>query len=228
VQAVLFDMDGVVVDSEPLWFEAEQEVMARLGADWTQADQRALIGGSLHHSVGYLIRRARRPASPEQVADWLMTAMTRLLGERGVPLMPGAVELISQVRATGVPAGLVTSSERIIMNAVLLGLADRGVRFDATVCAADVRHPKPHPEPYLVAAGLLGVDAAGCVAIEDSAKGAESARAAGCAVIIVPSLEADGLDRLGLVVPMLASVNLAMLAALAERHTAQKPHRTRA
>jgi HAD superfamily hydrolase (TIGR01509 family) len=226
LQAVLFDMDGVVVDSEPLWFVAEQEVMARLGADWTTADQLALIGGSLGHSVGYLARRARRPASPEQIADWLMTAMTRLMAERGVPVMPGAVELISQVQAAGVAAGLVTSSERIIMDAVLAGLAGHGVRFDVTVCADDVRTPKPDPEPYLVAAGLLGVDAARCVAIEDSAKGAESARAAGCAVIVVPSFEAD-LGHLGVVVPTLIKVNLAMLAALAARHPAQKPHQAR-
>jgi HAD superfamily hydrolase (TIGR01509 family) len=224
LQAVLFDMDGLLVDTEPLWFEAERTVMARLGGVWTPADQRALLGRSMSSATSYFLSRAARPASAAQVADWLIGEMARLVADRGAPPLPGATELVAQVRAAGIPAGLVTSSERVIMDAVLASLANRGLRLDTTVCRADVRNPKPHPEPYLLAAAKLGADPQRCAALEDSATGAASAQAAGCAVVIVPSFDSTGLDRFGPVVPALTSVNLAMLAALVARHSPQKPH----
>src|SRR5260370_36422842 len=118
LQGVLFDMDGWLVDTEPFWFEVESAVMARLGGDWTQDDQRALIGGSMDKSVGYLIERGASYARPDQVADWLRSGMAAVLASREVEPMPGAVELISQVRAAGVPYALVTSSEPTIVDAV--------------------------------------------------------------------------------------------------------------
>jgi HAD superfamily hydrolase (TIGR01509 family) len=183
--AVLFDMDGLLIDSEPLWLEAETAVMARLGADWTPADQAQLLGGSLVRTVRYLLGKATRPASPGQVADWLMTRVTELIRDRGVPLRPGARELLAEVAAAGLPHALVTSSERGFMDAVL---ARTGLRFDVLVCADDVSMTKPDPEPYLLAAKLLGTDPARCVALEDSPNGVASAQAAGCRVIAVPSL----------------------------------------
>jgi HAD superfamily hydrolase (TIGR01509 family) len=183
--AVLFDMDGLLIDSEPLWLEAETAVMARLGADWTPADQAQLLGGSLVRTVRYLLGKATRPASPGQVAEWLMTRVTELIRDRGVPLRPGARELLAEVAAAGLPHALVTSSERGFMDAVL---ARTGLRFDVLVCADDVSMTKPDPEPYLLAAKLLGTDPARCVALEDSPNGVASAQAAGCRVIAVPSL----------------------------------------
>ena len=82
-------MDGLLVDSEPLWFEVEHSVMSRLGGEWTEADQRALVGGSLHRSVGYLLSRASRPAGHGQVADWLIGGMAELLAEREVAVHAG-------------------------------------------------------------------------------------------------------------------------------------------
>jgi HAD superfamily hydrolase (TIGR01509 family) len=187
-QAVFFDMDGLFVNSEPLWFEVECAVMARLGGSWSPADQQAMVGGSLQRSVSYLLGRASRQASEADVARWLVDGMARLLADRAVELLPGAAELHAQVRAAGIPAALVTSSERAIMDAVLPGLAARGISFDVTVCAADVRNPKPHPEPYLLAAELARADPRRCVALEDSPNGVASAEAAGCATIAVPSL----------------------------------------
>jgi HAD superfamily hydrolase (TIGR01509 family) len=184
-EAVLFDMDGLLIDSEPLWLEAETAVMATLGADWTAADQAQLLGGSLVRTVRYLLGKATRPASPAQVAEWLMTRVTELVRDRGVPLRPGARELLAQVAAAGLPHALVTSSERGFMDAVL---ARTGLRFDVLVCADDVSVTKPDPEPYLLAAKLLGADPARCVALEDSPNGVASAQAAGCQVIAVPSL----------------------------------------
>ncbi len=183
--AVLFDMDGLLIDSEPLWLEAETAVMARLGADWTTADQAQLLGGSLKRTVRYLMGKAARPASPELVAEWLMSGVSNLVRERGVPLQPGARELLAEVAAAGLPHALVTSSERRFMDAVL---ARTGLRFDVLVCANDVSMTKPDPEPYLLAAKLLGADPARCVALEDSPNGVASAEAAGCQVIAVPSL----------------------------------------
>lgn len=217
LQAVLFDMDGLLVDTEPLWFEAESSVMARLGGQWTAADQRALIGGSIDRSVGYLIERASRPAEPDQVADWLRYGMAELLAARAVEPLPGAVELVGQVRAAGLPCALVTSSEPIIVDAVLSGLAGRAVSFDVIVSGADVTEPKPGPEPYLLAASKLGVDPRCCVALEDSQNGVKSARAAGCVTVAVPG-HAPIADVAGVhVVTSLADLDLDVLRRLAKR-----------
>ena len=102
-----------------------------------------------------------------------------------MPVQPGARELLAEVKAAGLPHALVTSSERRFMDAVL---ARTGLRFDALVCAEDVSVTKPDPEPYLLAAKLLGADPARCFALEDSPNGVASAEAAGCQVIAVPSL----------------------------------------
>jgi HAD superfamily hydrolase (TIGR01509 family) len=183
--AVLFDMDGLLIDSEPLWLQAETAVMGRLGSAWTQADQLALLGGSLDRSVRYLLAKAARPAPPEQVGVWLMAEIAERVRRDGVPLRPGAPELLAGVERAGLPRALVTSSERGFMEVVL---DSTGLRFDALVCADDVAVTKPDPEPYLLAARLLGVPAPACVALEDSPNGVASARAAGCRVIAVPSL----------------------------------------
>ncbi len=215
--AVLFDMDGLLVDTEPLWFEVERQVMARLGGEWTERDQRALIGGSLQRSVGYLLGRASRPAAAETVADWLIGGMAGLLAERGVAAMPGALELVGQVRAAGVPLALVTSSERVIMDAVLDGLARRGVSFPVTVCGGDVRQTKPDPEPYQLAAAMLGADPKCCVALEDSPNGVAAAEAAGCVTVAVPGPAAVPAGPGRTVVASLADVDLPLLRALLAR-----------
>ncbi len=183
--AVLFDMDGLLVDSEPLWLEAETAVMARLGADWTKADQMQLLGGSLDRTVRYLLAKATKPVPPEVVAEWLMSGIAERVRDRGVPVQPGARELLAEVTRAGLPHALVTSSERRFMETVLAGT---GMRFDALVCADDVTVTKPDPEPYLLAAKLLDVDPDRCFALEDSPNGVASAEAAGCRVIAVPSL----------------------------------------
>jgi HAD superfamily hydrolase (TIGR01509 family) len=185
LRAVLFDMDGLLVDSEPLWFEAECSVMATLGGPWSRADQVALTGGSLEHSAGYMAARALRPAEPALIGKWLLDTMAALIAERGVPLMAGAAGLLAELAAAGIPMALVTSAQRRIMDAVI---ASTGLAFGVTVCAEDVSRGKPDPEPYLRAAAALGQAPAGCVALEDSPRGIASAQAAGCPVIAVPSV----------------------------------------
>ncbi|MGI9008360.1 MAG: HAD family hydrolase [Streptosporangiaceae bacterium] len=214
LEAVLFDMDGLLVDSEPLWFEVEHAVMARLGGRWTEADQRKLVGGSLPTSVDYLISRGTREVSRDDVAGWLVGGMADLLAEREVTVLPGAAELLAEVTAAGLPRALVTSSERVIMDAVLASLTRHGISFTVTVCGADVRHPKPHPEPYLRAAGLIGADPRACVALEDSPNGVTAALAAGCVTVAVPGV-AEVPVRPGLTIaPSLAAIDLARLRDL--------------
>ena len=207
LRAVLFDMDGLLVDSEPLWFEAERSVMARLGGPWTPADQLALIGGSLAHSVAYMRARAVRPAEPEQIGRWLLDGMADLVATNGVRLMPGAAGLLAELAAAGIRCALVTSAQRQIMDAVI---DSTGLTFAVTICAEDVRRGKPDPEPYLRAAALLGEAPARCVVLEDSPRGVAAAQAAGCPVIAVPSVPLPaGLSVA--VVPTLYGIDLAAL-----------------
>jgi HAD superfamily hydrolase (TIGR01509 family) len=212
LMAVLFDMDGLLVDTEPLWFEVETIVMARLGGAWGPADQAALVGGSLERSLNYLLGKATRPASRAEVAAWMVTGMVELLTTRDVPVMPGARELIAEVAAAGVPYGLVTSSERPVMDAVLGRLR---ITFPITVCGDDVTHSKPDPEPYLLAAAKLGADPARCVVCEDSPNGVAAAEAAGCVTVAVPSLVPIPPRPGRTVVGSLTQLSVARLAALA-------------
>lgn len=211
LQAVLFDMDGLLVDSEPLWFEVESSVMARLGGQWGEADQQALVGGSLDRTVAYLLERALRPASPDDVGRWLVDGMTSVISSRELTVLPGVRELLDEVRSAGLPHALVTSSERQIMDAVI---AQIGVSFPVTVCAEDVCRAKPDPEPYLLAAARLGADPRHCVALEDSPNGAAAAEAAGCRLVAVPSLTPIPAGPGRIVVTSLSQIDLARLRSL--------------
>jgi HAD superfamily hydrolase (TIGR01509 family) len=209
--AVTFDMDGLLVDSEPLWFLAESAVMARLGANWGPADQHALVGGSLGSTVAYLIAKAGGPADPAVVGRWLIDSMVDLVSTRPLIALPGTADLVSEVQAAGLPHALVTSSVPAVVDAVL-GRLD--VRFDVIISGADVTHAKPDPEGYLLAAAKLGVDPRRCIALEDSLNGVAAAEAADYRVVAVPSVVPvpAGPDRV--VLGTLAGVTLAELGAL--------------
>ena len=212
-------MDGLLVDSEPFWFEVETTVMARLGGPWGAEDQQALLGGSLERTVSYLLAKAPANggnANRGEVAGWLLDGMLDLIATRGLPLLPGAGELLAAVAAAGIPHALVTSSQRSIMQAVL---AATGIRFPVIVCGEDVTHTKPDPEPYLRAAALLGEDPSGCVALEDSPSGVAAAEAAGCLVIAVPNAPMPA--RPGRIV--VSSLREVSLATLRETAAAQVP-----
>jgi HAD superfamily hydrolase (TIGR01509 family) len=211
LQAILFDMDGLLVDSEPLWFEVESEIMTHLGGQWNPADQRALMGGSLDRTVDYLLGRATRAVPREEVGRWLLDGLTALLRERGVPVLPGARELLAEVTDAGMPNALVTSSQRQVMEEVVPKI---GMNFGATVCAEDVRHAKPSPEPYLRAAALLGAAPECCVALEDSPTGVAAAEAAGCTVVAVPSLLPIPTRPGRVVASSLSQISLAMLCGM--------------
>ena len=210
--AVLFDMDGLLVDTEPLWLETETAVMARLGAPWTPQDQQALLGGSMQRTVSYLLGKATRPVPPETVARWMLDGMLDRAADGRVVVRPGARELVAEVAAAGLPYALVTSSERRFAEAVL---AATGMTFPVTVCGEDVTATKPDPEPYLLAAKLLDADPARCVVLEDSPNGVASAAAAGCRVLAVPSLLPIPPAPGRLVLGSLRDVTLATLRDLA-------------
>jgi HAD superfamily hydrolase (TIGR01509 family) len=207
LQAVMFDMDGLLVDSEPLWFEAEAAIMTRMGGSWGPADQQHLIGGSLARSTAYMQGKAAQPVPQEVIGHWLTAGMADLVRARGLQMKPGAPELLAEVAEAGLPYALVTSAEPEIMAAALDSI---GIRFPVTVCAADVARGKPDPEPYLQAAARLGVAPGRCVALEDSPTGIRSAHAAGLTVVAVPSVPPPpGLARL--TVPSLRALDLATL-----------------
>jgi HAD superfamily hydrolase (TIGR01509 family) len=208
--AVTFDMDGLLVDSEPLWFLAESAVMARLGADWGPTDQHALVGGSLGSTVEYLIAKAAKPADPAAVGRWLIETMVDLVSTRPLIVLPGAADLVGEVQAAGLPHALVTSSVPAVADAVL-GRLD--VRFDVVITAADVTHTKPDPEGYLLAAAKLGVDPRRCIALEDSPNGVAAAEAAGFRAVAVPSVVPVPGRPGRVVLATLAGVTLAELGA---------------
>ena len=208
LQAVLFDMDGLLIDSEPLWFEVETEVMTRLGGGWTEADQQELLGSSLPNSVRYFLERAQVPADPAQVAEWMIDGIVTKVRERGVTIMPGAAELVAEVGAAGLPCALVTSSQRRLVDAVL---ARTGLRFPVVVCANDVTRGKPDPEPYLLATRRLGAEPGRCLVLEDSMAGVTAAEGAGCRVVAVPTLSAIDLRPGRVVVRSLRGISLRWL-----------------
>ncbi len=178
--AVLWDLDGTLIDSEPLWMAGEHTLAEQHGATWTQEDGLALVGNSLIESGHYIKRRLESPLAPEEIVDFLVDRLAVDL-EREIPWRPGAPELVKALDAEGVPQALVTMSYAAIARPVAAALP-----LAAVVTGDLVTHGKPHPEPYLRAAELLGVDAADCLAVEDSGTGATSANAAGCHVLVVP------------------------------------------
>jgi len=209
--AALFDMDGLLIDTEPLWFAVETQILAEYGASWTHDDHATLIGSSSPVASAFLSQRTGGRITPEAVADLLLVRMAEQL-KSAPPLQPGAKALLDEVAAAGIPRALVSSSARVLIDAILSSLAP--LSFDAVVAGDDVTHHKPHPEPYLRAAQLLGVDASSCVAFEDSPTGAAAASAAGCVVVGVPSIAPIRPAPRQVVVASLEDVDLAFLRSL--------------
>ncbi|MFB7274376.1 HAD family hydrolase [Streptomyces sp. NPDC056244] len=183
--AVLFDMDGTLVDTEVLWWESVEEVAAGLGHRLSAADAPQVVGRAVADTAAHLIRVAGGGRADTVAAELAGSFFRRV--EAGAPLRPGARSLLAGLERAGVPFALVSASPRAVVDSVVAGsLADAGFAF--TLSADDTVRTKPHPDPYLAAAERLGVPPGACVAVEDSPDGTASAQAAGCAVLVVPSL----------------------------------------
>ncbi|MFD0203113.1 MULTISPECIES: HAD family hydrolase [Saccharothrix] len=185
--AVLWDMDGTLLDSEKLWDIPLTEFVEKLGGTLSLATRQALVGSSTARTMGLLFAEAGVVPTDADLADgaaWI-SRRTEELFRAGLPWRPGAAEALRAVRDSGVPMALVTSTERRLTE-VALDTIGRDL-FDVTVCGDEVDHRnKPLPDPYLKAARLLGIDPTRCVAVEDSPTGVASAVAAGCTVLVVP------------------------------------------
>ena len=200
--AVLWDMDGTLIDSEPYWMAAETELVEAHGGTWTHEDGIGLVGNALDASA-LVLRAAGVDLETEAIVDFLVERVrAQVLGR--VPWQKGARGLLSDLVAAGVPSALVTMSFRRLADAVVSGAPPHS--FRAVVCGDEVERGKPDPEPYLRAAAAIGVDITRCVAVEDSPTGVASALASGARTIgvrvMVPIERRPGLSRISSLVDL--------------------------
>lgn len=184
LSAVLFDMDGLLIDTEPVWMDAELDLATELGGTWTPADQAANLGIALPKAAAYIKARVGSDWPVEKIAAELVDRYMTRLAAGEIVIQPGAVELVKTIAAADIPYALVSSSLRRIVDYAVQALYSAGVpQFPITVAGDEVIHGKPHPEPYLRAAQALGVDIRQAVVFEDSANGVAAAHAAGAHVV---------------------------------------------
>ncbi|WP_298872976.1 HAD family phosphatase [uncultured Microbacterium sp.] len=223
--AVLWDMDGTLVDTEPYWMAAEVPLVERFGGTWSHEQALGMVGLALEDSAR-LLQNAGVPWGVDEIIAHLTDEVLRQLASTGIPFRPGARELLADLKAHGIKTGLVTMS----MRRMALSIADLidFPAFDVVVAGDDVERPKPHPDPYLQAAEALGVDIRSTVAIEDSPNGLRSAIASGAVALGVPLMVP--LDDVGAhsLWPSLEGRTATDLRALHGAHTPTRPSETRA
>ncbi len=184
IEAVVFDMDGVLIQSEEVWDEVREAYVRERGGRYDDEVQRAMMGMSSVEWSQYLHDVAGVPDEPSAINDEVVRRMLDTYREQ-LPLIDGAVDAVRRL-ADRYPLGLASSSNRPLIDAVLL-VAGLTPFFTATVSSEEVQHGKPAPDVYLEAARRLGVDAPRCAAVEDSHGGIRSAKAAGMRVIAIPN-----------------------------------------
>jgi HAD superfamily hydrolase (TIGR01509 family) len=208
IAAVIFDLDGVLLDSESAWVRVKKEYTEESGGHWEERAQWDMLGMSSVEWSRYMHDELGVPVEPERISAEVADRLVELYREK-LPLLPGAVQAVRRLSAIW-PLGLASSSNRNVIDLVLelAGLADR---FEATVSSEEVERGKPAPEVYLEAASRLQVDPKACVGIEDSTNGIHSAHAAGMAVIAVPNRdfppEPEALDLAAVVLDSLEDLS---------------------
>lgn len=213
--AVLWDMDGTLIDSEPLWIEQERELMESFGAIWTQEDAIHCLGGPMTRVDSYMRSKLpelhRDSIAPLELARQLLERMERRLATH-VPFTPGSFDIITEMKAAQLPLALVSASTRPIMNAALKSIGED--LFDITISDSDVSKSKPHPEGYLKAAELLSVEITSCLIIEDSITGMNAAIASGAYVIGLPHVSALPMGNKVVHHPTLENLSMSEIAGL--------------
>ena len=183
--AVFFDMDGLMVDSEPEWFQSEIEVTSSYGYTWLEEDQIACLGGPLTRVGQYMYDKCAHQQTPELFTQSLIdTQAAKMRGN--TPTMPGAVELVRELQSHGIKTALVSASPRNIVDAVLDNLGHD--LFPFSISSDDVVNTKPHPDAYLKAAKISQSEIANCLVFEDSLTGMKAATSSGAYLIAVPHL----------------------------------------
>jgi HAD superfamily hydrolase (TIGR01509 family) len=215
VRAVVFDLDGVLLDSEGEWDQARRQVTVELGGRWEAGATEAMQGMSSREWSTYLADQLGVQLSPEDIVELVVAKLLGAYGN-GLPLLPGAVEAVWRLAARW-PLGLASSANRPVIDEVLR-LAELGDAFAVTVSSEEVPRGKPAPDVYLEAAARLALAPAACAAVEDSAKGIRSAAAAGMEVVAMPNPDfpppADVLANAALVIASLAELTVEAVAAL--------------
>jgi HAD superfamily hydrolase (TIGR01509 family) len=210
-QAAIFDMDGTLLDTEAVFRDIVYDVCSELGFEMTDAVHHSMVGSS-HENTNRLLLEAYGVAFPYALFDEKCRVTMRERSHAGVPVKPGAREFIVELRERGIPTAVATSS-RNPHAAHHLGAAGLLDLFETVVTRDDVVNPKPHPEPYLMAAKRLGIAPSHCLALEDSHAGVHAAHAAGMQTIMVPDLVLPN-DEIGaLGVPVVQSLLHVHLAA---------------
>ena len=183
--AVFFDMDGLLVDSEPEWLKSESEITAAYGYQWTSQDQVACLGGPLSRVGQYMHDKCNQAETPDFFTNKLAEVQSEKMRSH-TPFMPGAYELVKDLQKNGVKTGLVSASPRIIVDAVLDNVGAE--LFPFSISSDDVERTKPHPDAYLKAAQLTNSAIENCLVFEDSLTGVGAATSSGAWLVAVPHL----------------------------------------
>ncbi len=205
MSAILFDMDGTLIDSEPIWLEAEIEVMAEVGCKWDQDDQINCLGGPMDRTEKYMQERSKNVKPYGYFGTRLEEVMEIKLAEK-LELLPNALNLLIQCQNLSIPTALVTASTGRLMRSALTRFPKD--IFGATISCDDVVKTKPDPAPYLLAAERLAVDITQCVVFEDSLTGVESALRSGAQVVGIPHLVTMPSDPKLRVIDSLAQIDV--------------------
>ncbi len=209
--ALFFDMDGTLVDTEPLWLRAETALMAELNYAWTPDDQIHCLGGPLTRVGEYMSVKTDRAESASYFMNDLIERVAALF-RTGVNFMPGAQNLLESAVTAGIPCALVSASPRILVDAILSQLS--GDFFKLSISADDVAETKPNPMCYLQAADQLQVDISESIILEDSLTGISSAQASGAWVLAIPHLVTPSADDRTRIVKSLEGLSLADMKKL--------------